>query len=514
MLANGRRSRLARLLRRAYVDATVTVCNAGRSASGLHTGLAAAGRFDLIVDHQRKIPARRAFVSTFLHLEPGGAYLASGPAGSLSALRERLRALEQASHSKPDKAAGRRTKDDQSLGSAIGSVEAARGLVVVVNRTEALAKLRDPEIDRVLAKRPNAPDRIIKTIAGETFTSRCQITRSDGLRSPRTPETYDAPPVSLREYHGALCVPGQVVTQGNLLLPDTYRHNQSKRLNNLYTEDLSRRFAAVPQLDQREAEPLAGTYFYLDSEHRGHFGHAITEQVSRLWGWQVAKAAEPDLKALLLINKDRPLARWEIDLYGAAGVPADDIVFLEHPARVERLVAATPMFSMPHYVHPEISHTWDLVGDALAAKAPAWDYPDRIFVSRRLRKRACLNTLEVEALFAGQGFEVVFPEDYPLPEQVAMFRHAEVIAGFAGSGLFHVCFVEQPKLLIMLSHDSYTASNEYMMAAVRGHEIVAVVSQPDLERAGALKRPNDFQAPFTFDFNDEGRFLTKVLADL
>ena len=52
------------------------------------------------------------------------------------------------------------------------------------------------------------------------------------------------------------------------------------------------------------------------------------------------------------------------------------------------------------------------------------------------------------------------------------------------------------------------------MAAVRGHELVSVISQPDVEHPRALKRPNNFQAPFTFDFDDEGRFLTKVLADL
>ena len=45
---------------------------------------------------------------------------------------------------------------------------------------------------------------------------------------------------------------------------------------------------------------LLGPYFHIDGEIQGHFGHMITEQVSRLWAWEEAKRREPGLKALLL----------------------------------------------------------------------------------------------------------------------------------------------------------------------------------------------------------------------
>ena len=78
---------------------------------------------------------------------------------------------------------------------------------------------------------------------------------------------------------------------------------------------------------------------------------------------------------------------------------------------VEKLVSATPMFSMPAYVHPDIRDVWATVGDALVASAPERSYPRRIFCARRMTKRACRNADAVESLFEQHGFEVVYRDE-------------------------------------------------------------------------------------------------------
>ena len=177
---------------------------------------------------------------------------------------------------------------------------------------------------------------------------------------------------------------------------------------------------------------------------RGHFGHLLTEQVSRLWAWPEAKALVPDLKLLLGTNQRAEVQPYEYAVYAAAGVPHEDVVMLREPARVERVLSATPMLSNPEYVHPRIAETWRRVGDNLAATAAGGPRPGRVFCSRRLKKRSCTNTGEVEDLFRAEGFEVIYPEDMPLGDQIETLRSADVVAGFAGSGLFNLCFVERP----------------------------------------------------------------------
>jgi capsular polysaccharide biosynthesis protein len=172
------------------------------------------------------------------------------------------------------------------------------------------------------------------------------------------------------------------------------------------------------------------------------------------------------------------------------------------------------MFSMPAYVHPEIEHTWRRLGDTLAARATLRPDMDRIFISRRIRKRACLNTPEVEEVFARHGFTVLYPEDYPMADQVAIFRRAKVIAGFAGSGLFNICFTTDPKQVVMLQHEAYSATNEYLFASVLGHELTSIVSELDRTEDDELGNASRFQSSFTVDFDREGQHLLRVLEAL
>jgi capsular polysaccharide biosynthesis protein len=171
------------------------------------------------------------------------------------------------------------------------------------------------------------------------------------------------------------------------------------------------------------------------------------------------------------------------------------------------------MFSMPEYVHPDIREVWHSIGRRLATSAPSREYAKRIFCARRTNKRKCRNAKDVEAVFAGRGFEVIYPEDFPLPEQAAMFRHAEVVAGYAGSALFTLAFCETPKRVIMISSEAYRARNEYMIASVLGHQLDVLWCRPDAPRANKPAKPGHMTA-FTFDFAREGLFLEKTLASL
>ncbi|MFB9768066.1 DUF563 domain-containing protein [Nocardioides kongjuensis] len=125
------------------------------------------------------------------------------------------------------------------------------------------------------------------------------------------------------------------------------------------------------------------------------------------------------------------------------------------------------MFSNPHYVHPQVAEVWRRAGDRLAAQAEALSRPRRIFVSRRLANRSCRNREDVEQVFVDHGFEVVFPEELSLAEQVQMFRAAGVVGGFAGSGMFQLAFVTEPTRAIQVVSAPCRPRNEYLISAVR-----------------------------------------------
>jgi len=229
--------------------------------------------------------------------------------------------------------------------------------------------------------------------------------------------------------------------------------------------------------------------------------------MSRLWAWDAAKAQYPELKVLL---GKRPGASgiqpFERTILEASGVPSDDIVLVDRPVRVERLLAATPMLSMPQYVSPRIKPIWNKVGQAVGSEASAETLPKRFFCGRNKKTRLCHNSDAVEQMFADFGFAILYPEDLPFASQVALFQQADVVAGYAGSALFTLCFCAHPKRVIMVSPDSYPANNEFLIAAVLGHEIDVFWSRGD--------EISSLTAHYTFDFEREGRHLRSVLGNL
>jgi capsular polysaccharide biosynthesis protein len=498
------------VVRAVFPRARVVRVPPGTSRSTAHARLAAFGRYHAILDDTLDgadgIPALQ---DVFLHLRPGGVLLVrrppSDPGEAWQALSEQVRA--RSGEPDPGKDQGYRWR---ALPNAVGSVAVRRGHVAMTNRRAALVKLREHELDIVLAERGDAETEALRLPARE-FTSRCTLRENTEVRDPLMPETMSVPPMSLRVYEDVLCVPRQIAVKGNLVLPDSFRFNGAPQLKNHFLSSLGPHFAPVPAGGKR-ARRLEGTYFYLDSEWTRHFGHAVTEQLSRLWAVPEARTLYPDLKALLdRRNRRAGVASYEVDIFGAAGFCESDIVLHHRPVRVERLVAASPMWALPTHVHPDIAELWRTVGERIASRAPEASYPRRIFASRRRARRGCKNLEQVEALFASHDFEVFYPEDLPFPTQVRMFREAEVIAGFAGSGMFNMQFCQTPRHVIALGPTSYPSRNEYMISAAAGHRLDHVWSEPDPEE---VRGPQPRYAGFTFDFANEGAFLRDILENL
>ena len=352
--------------------------------------------------------------------------------------------------------------------------------------------------------------RVLDTVPGERWRVRSRLRTSGPLPVNPTPEEYDAPAMFLREYHDVVCLPRQLVVQRGLVLPETFTTVEQHRQRNAFLTKTGVDFAEPPAgLDA--AVPLRGRWFHLDNHMVGHFGHALSEQLSHLWGWHRARELDPSLGALVF-TESGSLTEWQRDLLSAGGVDPEAVHVGAGPLQVETLVGCTPMFSRPAFAHPAILATYDAVGAALDARAGTGPRPRRLFLDRRGTKRACTNAEELVAEFTSAGFEVVHPEDHPLAEQVAMVRRAEVVAGFAGSAMFHVALAGRPTHVVVVGSESYPAHNEYLMSAVVGHRLDVVACQPEVPRVDGQFTRASFHSDFTYRPEREGVFLRSVLA--
>jgi capsular polysaccharide biosynthesis protein len=483
--------------------------------------LAAGAPLDVVLDVSDDAATQQdAFWWTMRHLRPGGHYLARLLPGSDDLWALLTRAQDARVRDFPNG----NTTDEAWLVRCLRSIEVRRRVLDLVPEKPGRAKLREEEVDAFLERRPDL-GAVIGGHASATWTSRGQYDDNAQAQDPFLIDQFVAPPVRLRRYDGATATPKQVLTGETVVFPDTFRYNTMDRLVNIYLDDYAPRFAN-PHMSQDGRTDLPGAWFYLDSEAPGAFGHFITEQLPRLWAWEAAREREPGIRVLLSLTRDRHgrLADFELDMLGSFGITVDDVLVIDRPMRVERLYAATPMYSYPDrgldeggvpYIHPDLADVWRRIGEHLGAMAALKDRPARIFCSRRPGgRRSCRNGAEVEAFFERHGFVVVYPEDHAMPEQLALFRAAEVVAGFAGSAMFTLALCPSPTRVITLAPDAYTGRNEYGIAALWGHRLTTVWSSSEISHPAGSWTREAFWAPFTFDFAQEGRYLEGVLSGL
>ncbi len=518
VVTRGARQALVARLTRALPDAAITPIDLDAGMDAVHLALAAGRPWDLVLDVAGGQGAVRRWPVLLHHLRRGGRLAVRAPEDD-GRLRESVAEVHAAAHAgavPPTPGRDLRNNAERDLAALAAStrdVSLKDGWLVATSEVETLAKIPEADADSFLVARRSA-GRTLVTIPGIRFSSRSQFRSSAPTALPRE---YDAPAVSLREYSEVVCLGRQAAYGDGFVLPESYRHPFKRRLRNVAFAEWAPRFVRRPETPTAS---LDGPAYLADTYVPGHFGHALTDQLGHFWGWRPALERHPDLRALVFAAPNDPpdqdLAEWQYDLLAAGGIDRSRVVVARQPTRVPLLVASSPMFGMPAYVHPAIATTYAEVGSSLSHRAePGRRRPLRLFCSRRPGKRSCHNVAEVEALFEAHGFSVVFPEDHPLPEQVRLVRDADVVAGFAGSGMFQIAFAGGPKHVILVSSESYTASNEYLISSVVGHRLDLVLCRADITKDEGRRFDNTaYQSDFTYDDGREGVFLRQVLAEL
>ncbi len=401
-------------------------------------------------------------------------------------------------------------------------VEAMLGLVrlggryvgrrqVVTQDLDLLWPLREADADRLLRAQPER-GRVLETRPAVTWESRGTTRLSRPMPGIEHETSFAVPGLGLREHRDVVCLPYQAAYQDGVVLAESFREFERRRLRHPSLESAGQGYVERPALG--DVPGLSGSWFLFDTGFPDHFGHAVTEQLSHVWGWEAAKARDPGLRALVFAPPRGEVAAWAWRLWEAAGLARADVEVLPGPVRVERLLACSPMLRIKQYAHPAMADVWGRAGETLAAASTREDWPARVFHTRRGRtRRACHNVAEVEAFFAERGFTVLAPEDHDLADQVDLARHAEVVAGFAGSGMYQIAFTREQTKVIALATEAYPAHNEHLMAALLGHDLHLVVCTPDVRRPDPEKFSADaYASGFTFDAAVDGAAVDAALA--
>lgn len=400
----------------------------------------------------------------------------------------------------------------KELGASAGQVTLVGGFIAVPKVAEHVFKLKEENTDRYLPQREGVSNfRKIAEKAGGTYAARTAITEHGGKRLPSS--RWNFHDASVRHVRGPVQVLADgLVLKGATALPSSFRHARARDVKNDALRSINQEFGVL----KAPAAPrhLPGHYYDLSSTLTGHFGHFITETVAKLWGWAAAKKSIPGLKALYRTPAGGREPALERAVFNAYGIGDDDIVFVSDDVTVDGYAWSSYLWQnlANYHFDPAITDTWGRLRRDLVDTSPS--SPARIFVSRSDRSsnnRTCRNVDLLETRFADAGFDVVYPELLPFEEQATLFGNAEVVAGLAGSAMFNMLFAEKLRRVIVLSHDSYTARNEFLYSAALADELHYFWSRADLQHGSKGFSTEAFHSPWEFDFEQHGDSLAAVL---
>ncbi|UZQ87348.1 glycosyltransferase family 61 protein (plasmid) [Citrobacter freundii] len=328
----------------------------------------------------------------------------------------------------------------------------------------------------------------------------------------RNPAKFKIPESFLAKYQSVHCDVGQIAYMDGYLLPDSFRMQHHKKLTNRNIISL---VADICLLKDEKPDPihLAGEYFYLDSEYPGHFGHFTSEVVSRLWAWEEIKTRSPNAKVLIGLEKGKSLPSFIETILSCYHISRNEIQTFDSSITVDVLYAATPYYAIGNHINPKIKDVWERIGES-TNDGISGIIGNRLFISRpEGGERKCLNAEKLERIFFERGFEFYNPEKYSWKDQVKTFSSADVIAGYAGSGTFNTMFAKGSKKIFIIGSDSYTATNEHYICAIKGYDLNYYLGD-SLVKHGNVFSLKAFKSDYNFNYERDEESLIDALSKI
>jgi capsular polysaccharide biosynthesis protein len=99
---------------------------------------------------------------------------------------------------------------------------------------------------------------------------------------------------------------------------------------------------------------------------------------------------------------------------------------------------------------------------------PSQLLPKRFYIVREGYTRSISNEREVRAFFTSRGWALIAPEKLSIPDQIALFRDAEAIAGLHGSALTNLLWCSPGARVLEFVPENFMAGAFEWLARING----------------------------------------------
>lgn len=214
----------------------------------------------------------------------------------------------------------------------------------------------------------------------------------------------------------------------------------------------------------------------------GHYGHFLLSTLSRLW--QAPFESQSKIVFHLDVDPDVYLTSYPFaaEIFAVMGISIGDIVRFEKPVRFRRLRVPEPAFIEEERAFTAFRTLCRRIGLQLSRDVKRRPRRGPAYFSKSALNHGVWRIVGEEALaerLSEAGFDIVFPEQLSLAEQIAEFEDRSLIIAPVGSALHTAIFSNHCCPVIAYTADDYVLSNLRMIDRLAGAR-VAYVRDPNL----------------------------------
>lgn len=210
----------------------------------------------------------------------------------------------------------------------------------------------------------------------------------------------------------------------------------------------------IPYLSKHEHTKLSGNYIFagvIDS----HYGHAITEGISRLWPMLLFDNSVLD--GFIFITRTNRNGRTALnssfykELFRYLKKDGLEIhVINETPIKVESCFVPTQSVILGndcHHIQYDFTRQY---ANHIVDKVNLRE--NKIYLSRRLfhGSRRMINEIELEKYLIKKGFLIVYPEQIDFIEQISIYANCVTVIGCEGTALHNSLFCPKNTTIISI----------------------------------------------------------------
>ncbi|MDC8833020.1 glycosyltransferase family 61 protein [Alteromonas gilva] len=295
---------------------------------------------------------------------------------------------------------------------------------------------------------------------------------------PEWSEDLVTPPsVSVKEVSGALVTKGALDGWPRRLVSGVFDSNLGEVIEGAFVRNYRVSYPRnISELNIETVPSYTGRFIYLGWIIT-HYGHFITESISRMWWLAANEEHVKDITILAHANFNSPLSfpSHVKEAFAALGISLSQIKLVKEDAIYESLIVPSQSMILDDTISERQVSIWNKIRDNIHPAKNASEPKRKVYLSRKFQDQKDdsrqFNDQAVEDTFRQKGFEIVYPEQLTFQEQIKIYAETKVLAGPVGSAMHNAAFMPNNGKVVILAPNSFLFKTDSHIAYIKEHTL-------------------------------------------